>query len=168
MNWLKIKPRVQYWRLFCILAISSIYMGLLISLHFVWYPGWTTITIHSLEENFNRPVKEAVRIFKPLVIVMDFCALVLVLFENGKIRRVLYVCLTGLAVLFTLLSVIYVLPLNEELATLANENLLKEKLLLWMRYNDFRMIVIGLTWLLTVFLISRPGVRSELGGQIDP
>src|SRR5882672_3418038 len=146
MNWLKNKPRVQYWLLFCVLAISSIYMGLLISLHFVWYPGWTTITIQSLEENFNRPVKEAVRIFKPLVIVMDICSLALVLFENGKIRRVLYFCLIGLAVLFTLLSVMYVLPLNEELASLTNEDLLKEKLLLWMRYNDYRMIVISLTW----------------------
>jgi len=146
-------PAIQYSLLFCILVISSLYMGLLISLHLIWYPGWSAITIDTLDLNFSRPAKEAVRIFKPLVIVIDLASIVLIFFTKGKKRRFLSVCLVFLLALFTFISARYVIPLNIELANLTDGRFLNEKLLLWMRYNDYRMVIIILVWLLALALL---------------
>ena len=153
LSLIRYKPAIQYSLLFFILVISSLYLGLLISLHLIWYPGWSTITIDALDLNFSRPAKEAVRIFKPLVIVIDLASIVLIFFAMGKKRRFLSVCLFFLLALFTFISARYVIPLNNELANLTDERFLKEKLLLWMRYNDYRMVIIMLVWLLALALL---------------
>ena len=138
--------------LFYILAVSSIYMGLLISLHLFWYPTWEMISITNLEDNFNQPVLHAVKTFKPLVVILNICALILIPLAKP---RLLFVLLFIFILTFTGISIKYILPLNHTLANLNDEKIISQNLILWMKYNDYRMGIIVATWLLTLYLINR-------------
>lgn len=144
-----------------ILLIASLYLGLLVSLHFVWYPQWGFITPGNIDIDFNEPVNRAVRIFKPLVVILMVCSAILIVVAPKETGRLLPIILFVLIISFSFISIKYILPLNTELKKANNEVFIREKLLLWMRYNDYRMYLVIFIWLLTFGLILKRGNNDK-------
>lgn len=153
----RINRRVQSMLILFILLIASIYLGLLVALHFVWYPQWDFITPGNIDIDFSEPVNRAVRIFKPLVVILIICSAILIVINRNEPGRLLPIILFVLIIAFAFISAKYILPLNTELKKANNEVFIREKLLLWMRYNDYRMYLIIFIWLLTFGLILKRG-----------
>ena len=158
----RINRRIQSMMFLFILLIASIYLGLLVSLHFVWYPQWDFVTPGNIDVDFNEPVNRAVRIFKPLVIILIVCSAILIVIDRKETGKLLPITLFVLIIAFAFISAKYILPLHTELKMAKNEVFIREKLLLWMRYNDYRMYLIIFIWLVTFGLILKRKNRSKV------
>lgn len=147
------KSKIQNVLLVIILAITSIYLGLLISLHFIWYPQWSFINPTNIDFDFNQPVERAVLFFKPLVALLIICGVIFLGISLKKKGRLLPIILFVFIVAFVFISIKYILPLNVELKNTVDSTVIKEKLLNWMKYNDYRMYIIICLWLTTIGIL---------------
>ncbi len=135
---------------------TSIYMGMLWSLHFIFYPSWKEFTIESLSGHFLAPIQEATTFFTFIVPVMMLSGLVMIYFEwKTKLRLIallVYACLLAMLVVGYFL----IGPVNEFIVEgLENGTLLlpvlNEKLMDWMHYNDMRMVLMTIMWLILLY-----------------
>lgn len=136
--------------------VASIYLGLLWSLHFFWYPGWQSIRLATIDTQFTGPVLIAVQFFKILVPFMIIFSMVTVIIEwRSRLRWIsLGILLTVL--LNTVISFFLILPINSTIASgLSSQAALDDLLLEWMRLNDWRMFLSTVIWLLCVVHLLR-------------
>lgn len=135
---------------------TSVYVGLLWSLHFIFYPSWGSITPESVQAHFMGPVNSATAFFTFVVPPMLFAGLVMIWSEWRSNMRV--VAIAAYASLLSMMVVGYWLirPINETIAqTIFDKNLLpgplKEQLVDWMFYNDMRLVIMTIMWLILLF-----------------
>jgi uncharacterized membrane protein len=139
---------------------TSIYLGLLWSLHFIFYPSWVSISPESVEAHFMVPVNAATAFFTVVVPPMLFAGLVMICSEwkNGK----KYTSIAAYVSLLTMMGVGYFLirPVNEAIAKGIEEKTLvatqlNTQLSDWMLYNDMRLVIMTLMWFILLFYFFR-------------
>lgn len=135
---------------------TSVYVGLLWSLHFIFYPSWQSISPEIVEAHFMVPVNAATAFFTIVVPPMLFAGLVMICSEwrNGKKLT----AIAAYASLLTMMCVGYFLirPVNEAIAKGIEDKALlatslSAQLSDWMLYNDIRLVIMTLMWLILLY-----------------
>ena len=154
-NWISISCAVY------IAFITSIYVGLLGSLHYFWYPDLKLITNQNLQEMFILPLSHALSFFQIAVPVMLLMAGLLTLVQWKTELRWIAVWMLVLIIVQTLVSVIFLLPINTQIIENWNrKNDFSLILLEWMKINDIRLLLSIAIWLLClVFFYSKKSSR---------
>ena len=140
---------------------TSIYLGLLWSLHFIFYPGWSAITPETVQAHFLVPVNAATAFFTIVVPPMLLAGLVLIWAEWRSIQRwttmLAYACLWAMMVVGGFL----IRPINEAITQTIQDKTLTATLLTaqladWMLYNDMRLVLMTSMWcILLIYFFNR-------------
>ncbi len=135
---------------------TSIYVGLLWSLHFVFYPSWTSINTESVEAHFLVPVNAATDFFTIVVPGMLLTGLIMVYTEWKTKQRWTALLAYGCLLVMMLVGYFLIRPVNESIAesiaagTLQTDSL-SNQLSDWMCYNDLRGVIMTTMWLIILF-----------------
>jgi len=141
---------------------TSIYVGLLWSLHFIFYPSWSSITPESIQAHFMVPINAATDFFTILVPIMLLAGLVMLYMEwqtKQKWPAILaYACL----LLMMVVGYFLIRPINEEIAanieaSTLHAATLKDQLASWMFYNDLRAVIMTTMWLIILYYFFSKG-----------
>lgn len=160
---------------------TTVYVGVLWTLHFFFYPSWETLTVAIAQNQFILPTSEATRFFWVVVPLMFLTNLVLIISERHD-RNMLVVSLLalGLQSAATYVGQALIIPVNKTIAAeLANESLqqpeLRELLQRWMLLNDVRWLIMSAMWLVMMYyfiakgrLIERVGAQTSAWPQPQP
>ncbi|MCF6280788.1 MAG: DUF1772 domain-containing protein [Candidatus Polarisedimenticolaceae bacterium] len=145
---------------------TSIYVGLLWSLHFIFYPSWASITPASVQGHFMVPVNAATDFFTIVVPLMLIAGLVMVYMEWQTKQR--WPAILAYASLLLMMMVGYFLirPINESImANIETSTLqaaaLKSQLESWMFYNDLRALIMTAMWLIILYYFFSKGDLLE-------
>ena len=145
---------------------TSVYVGLLWSLHFIFYPSWESMTPEALPEHFMVPVNAATDFFTYVVPVMLLTGAILIYTEWKTEQR--WISVLSYVALLVMMMVGYFLiaPVNESIASgIANANLdpeiLEHQLKSWMLYNDIRGVIMTSMWLIIVYYFISKGNLLE-------
>jgi len=135
---------------------TSIYVGLLWALHFIFYPSWKSITPDSVQEHFMVPVNAATAFFTIVVPVMLLSGLVMICSEwkNGKKITTIAAYLSLL--LMMIVGYFLIKPINDAVAkSIADKTLdsphLAAQLADWMFYNDLRLVIMTAMWMILLY-----------------
>lgn len=150
---------------------TSVYVGLLWSLHFIFYPSWSSMTPEAIPGHFMVPVNAATAFFTVVVPIMLFAGLVLIVAEWKTQQR--WIAILAFALLLTMMVVGYFLigPVNNTIAAAIVENTLEPVLLAsqlksWMLYNDMRCVIMTAMWLtLVYYFISKGELLEKFSNQ---
>lgn len=164
MERVEVRPHRRGWMIHMLGVIStvyvsfvaSIYLGLLWSLHFFWYPGWKSISLDTVQTQFTDPVLIAVQFFKILIPLMIIFSMVTVIIEWRSRLRLIALGIFLTVLVNTAISFFLILPVNSAIASgLSSQAALDDLLLEWMRLNDWRMLLSTVIWLLCVVHLLR-------------
>ena len=147
---------------------TSIYIGLLWALHFIFYPGWNAIGPETVAAHFMVPVDAATAFFTIVVPPMLLAGIVLIWAEWRTPQR----CVTMLAygLFWSMMGVggYLIRPINESIAAAIKNNTLDAVTLTrqlkdWMFYNDLRMVIMTIMWCLLFYYFYN---RNNSGEQV--
>jgi hypothetical protein len=145
---------------------TSVYVGLLWSLHFIFYPSWKSMTPEALPDHFMVPVNAATAFFTYVVPLMLLTGAILIYAEWKTKQR--WICILSYAALLLMMVVGYFLiaPVNESIAAgIASANLdplkLEGQLENWMLFNDMRCVIMTTMWLIIVYYFISKGNLLE-------
>jgi hypothetical protein len=135
---------------------TSIYVGLLWSLHFIFYPSWQSITPEAVEAHFMVPVNAATAFFSIVVPLMLFAGLVMICVEWKNGKRITAISAYASLLLMMCVGYFLIRPVNEAIAKGIEENTLlatslSAQLSDWMLYNDMRLVIMTLMWLILLY-----------------
>lgn len=132
--------------------VSSIYMGVMWSLHYFWYEGWSALKLDNVAEHFVGPTSRATEFFTILVPIMFAVTIIMIIMEWKK--RTLWptlVIFLGIA-LSTYVGYFLIIPINKEIAAgLATQEDLNAHLEKWMYLNNVRKDTTTVMWLGCLF-----------------
>jgi uncharacterized membrane protein len=149
---------------------TSIYVGLLWSLHFIFYPSWSSITPESIQAHFMVPINAATDFFTILVPIMLLAGLVMIYMEWQTKQKWPAILAYASLLLMMMVVVGYFLirPINEEIvanieASTLQATVLKGLLDSWMFYNDLRAVIMTSMWLIILYyFFSKGDITSKL------
>ncbi|MDH5232948.1 MAG: DUF1772 domain-containing protein [Gammaproteobacteria bacterium] len=132
---------------------TSVYVGLLWSLHFIFYPSWQSINADSIAEHFLVPVNAATSFFTFVVPFMLLAGLVMIYFEWKTSQRWTALLAYGSLLLMMVVGGFLIRPVNEWIAAALEKGnvdslLLQEQLKDWMLYNDMRLLIMTTMWII--------------------
>lgn len=138
---------------------TSIYVGLLWSLHFIFYPSWTSISTESVEAHFLVPVNAATDFFTIIVPGMLLTGLIMVYAEWKTKQRWTALLAYGCLMVMMLVGYFLIRPVNESItesiaAGTLQTDALSNQLGDWMCYNDLRGVIMTTMWLIILFYYS--------------
>ncbi len=138
---------------------TSIYVGLLWSLHFIFYPSWTSISPESVEAHFLVPVNAATDFFTIVVPGMLLTGLVMVYAEWKTKQRWTALLAYGCLLVMMFVGYFLIRPVNESITENITSGTLQADVLSnqlndWMCYNDLRGVIMTAMWLIILFYYS--------------
>ncbi len=141
---------------------TSIYVGLLWSLHFIFYPSWSTITPESIQAHFMVPINAATDFFTILVPIMLLAGLVMVYMEWHTKQKWLAILAYASLLLMMVVGYFLIRPINEVIAANIEASTLqaaalKDQLESWMFYNDLRAVIMTTMWLIILYYFFSKG-----------
>jgi hypothetical protein len=146
---------------------TTLYVGVLWSMRFFWYPSWGQITLADVPVHFMGPTSRATAFFTVVVPLMFLTGVIMVAAE----RKTPMVFLAALALLCiasaTFVGQYYIIPVNKEIvAGLPTQELLHDKLGAWMEYNTIRFWLMTLMWgVMMLYFVLRGHLLSALAGR---
>lgn len=131
---------------------TTLYVGVLWSLRFFWYPTWRIYTAENYYDHFIPPTQAATRFFTIVVPVMFLCHVIMVWKEWKTNMRWIAVgalaCLSGA----TYVGQLHIIPINKILAGhITDEARVTDLLQQWMFLNDIRWVFMTIAWLLMMY-----------------
>jgi len=145
---------------------TSIYVGLLWSLHFIFYPSWSSITPDAVEAHFIVPINAATDFFTIIVPLMLIAGLVMIYAEWQTKQK--WPAILAYANLLLMMVVGYFLirPVNESIvanieASTLQVAALNSQLESWMFYNDLRAVIMTMMWLIILYYFFSKGDLTE-------
>lgn len=135
---------------------TSIYVGLLWSLHFIFSSSWENVRPDQAAQQFMMPVDSATRFFTVVVPPMLLSGLILLVVEWKTRQRnkaiAAYACLWSMMVVGGYM----IRPINEWVTEQLQQGSLQADALRmhlqdWMFYNDVRMIIMTTLWLILLW-----------------
>ena len=139
------------------LFVTTIYVGLMWSLHFFWFPSWQQVAASEFRSHFESPVREATQFFTYLVPVQLLSLGIFAWIEfKGKYRWLTLLSFIIMSATHTF-AVILIFPINRALSAVGTPDAeIRSGLQQWMMYNDIRGILATTVWtLLLVYLIKK-------------
>ena len=148
----------------CITFVSSIYLGLLASLHYFWYPDWP---VEGEPANMHRvfvmPLTRALNFFTIAVPIMCVASLFLIYAAWRTNLRWPALWAGILILIHTLVSIIKLMPLNDTIIEMIAANRDHRQLLIeWMEINDFRLILTTIVWALSLVMVYQSGQKMRV------
>lgn len=128
--------------------VASIYMGIMWSLHYFWYPGWQVLTHSNVHDHFIGPTSLATKFFTILVPIAILACIVMVITEwKTKLRWPAIMAFLGI-IGATLVGQLLIIPINDTIASGVSSDLqLNELLTRWIMLNNWRMFITTIMWL---------------------
>lgn len=157
-RWLAVNHSIILWG-------STLYAGVLWSLHFFWFPSWEHLTVANYYENFIPQTLAATKFFTFWVPVTFVC-LVIMLWSERK-TRLRWVPWAGLLCLgiSTGVGTLLIIPINKFLAThITDQAVLTERLTRWIFLNNIRWVTETSAWLVMVYYF---GAKGRLPQRIE-
>lgn len=148
-----------------ILFGSTLYCGVLWSLHFFWFPTWTNLKVDNYYNQFIPQTTAATSFFTVVVPIVFLCLLIMA-FSEWK-TRFRWVPIAGLVLLAASTGVgqMLIIPINKTLAQgISDQAQLSASLERWMSLNDFRWVTETLAWLVMMYYFIAKG---ELPARIN-
>lgn len=135
---------------------TSIYVGLLWSLHFIFYPSWNSITPASVQDHFMVPVNAATAFFTVVVPIMLVAGAVMIYCEWRTRQRWVAVLAYASLLLMMVVGGFLIRPINERIAAQIEAGTLDASALSallgdWMLYNDLRLVIMTAMWLVLLY-----------------
>jgi len=128
--------------------IASWHMGLMISVVLFWYPSWNGLTINTTQNNFDIPAQMATKLFVKLVPIAITTAFIMIV-ANWKttLRWPAIFALIGLTGA-SVMAKYFLFPINDIIyAGVKTQEELKQLLIKWIAFNNWRVFFSCLTWL---------------------
>jgi hypothetical protein len=134
--------------------VSSLHMGLMVSVFLFWYPSWEGLTLATIHDNFGIPAKLATNLFVILIPIMFLtCAVTIVSEWKTSLKWPAIVTLLG-SFGSTAMAYYFLFPINNQIAAgLPTQADLAATLQRWMRLNDIRVCFSVSTWLAVLVFI---------------
>jgi hypothetical protein len=129
--------------------VSSMHMGLMVSIVLFWYASWTGLTLDTIQNNFGIPALLATKLFVILIPIMMLTASIMIITEwkTPALRWTSIVVLIGIMG-STAMAKYFIFPINDIIyAGVKTNEELKTLLLKWMELNNWRVFFSVLTWL---------------------
>jgi hypothetical protein len=141
---------------------TTVYMGLLWSLHFFWYPSWEVMNVGNVPDHFVLPTNEATRFFTIVVPIMFVGSAVMIWQEwKTKFRWHAIISMLGIAGVMAVRQ-FFIIPVNSAIAAGVSQAKLTELLAEWMLLNDIRWYIVNVMWLaLMIYFLQRPSISKE-------
>jgi glucan phosphoethanolaminetransferase (alkaline phosphatase superfamily) len=141
---------------------TTVYMGVLWSLHFFWYPSWEVMNTANVQDHFILPTSAATKFFTIVVPIMFVTSLVLIWLE-WRTRFRWHAIIAFLGVLgATLVGQLLIIPVNKTIAGGVEESQLQGLLQEWMSLNDIRWIIVTIMWLaLMIYFLMKPSLSEQ-------
>jgi Domain of unknown function (DUF1772) len=140
------------------LFVTTIYVGLMWSLHFFWFPSWQEVASTDFRNHFEVPVREATRFFTYLVPIQLLSLGILAWIEfRGRFR---WLTLSSFIIMSAthVLAIILIFPINRKLSAVGTPELeVRSGLQQWMMYNDGRGFLATTVWFLLLVYILKKG-----------
>ena len=130
------------------LFVSSLHMGLMVSVFLFWYPSWVGLTLATIHDNFGIPAQLATNLFVILIPIMFITSAIMIISEwKTNIKWPAIVILLG-SLGSTVMAYYFLFPLNNIIAAgLPTQAALTDILKKWMVLNDYRVAFSVTTWL---------------------
>jgi hypothetical protein len=127
--------------------VSSLHMGLMVSVLLFWYPTWISLTLTTIHENFSIPAKLATNLFIVLIPIMFITSAIMIISEwKTPLKWPAIVILLG-SLGSTTMAYYFLFPLNDIIAAgVPTQAGLTEILKKWMVLNDYRVFFSVTTW----------------------
>jgi len=144
---------------------TTMYVGVLWSLHFFWFPTWTGLTVENYYDQFIPKTSAATRFFTVVVPIMFACHLLMCWKEwRTRMRWVAVGSLAMLAVA-TYVGTMHIIPVNKILAgRLTDQAQVTELLKKWMFLNDIRWVCMTISWALLMYYFASKARRADKAG----
>jgi hypothetical protein len=142
---------------------TTLYVGVLWSLHFFWFPTWTTLKVENYYDQFIPQTTAATKFFTIVVPIM-FLAHVIMCWKEWKHGK-RWISLAALAMLSgaTYVGTQHIIPVNKILkGHLTDQAQVTELLQKWMSLNDIRMVLMTSSWLLLMYYFGSKARRADL------
>jgi len=137
---------------------TTMYAGVLWSLHFFWFPTWRHLRVETYYEQFIPQTTAATQFFT-IVVPLMFASLIIIIIQEWK-TTLKWVGLAGLLTLgaATFFGTMRIIPINKTLkAGITDQAQLNNLLGQWIQLNETRFILLSLLWLIFVFYVLRKG-----------
>lgn len=136
---------------------TTIYVGVLWSMHFFWYPSWKAMNLENAKPFFVDTTTNATKFFWIVVPLMMLTNAIMIISE-WKTRHkwpaiIALLCQCGASYVGQGL----IIPINKTIAAgLPSNEALTSLLMQWMQYNDIRWVIMTIMWVtLMYFFISK-------------
>jgi MFS superfamily sulfate permease-like transporter len=140
-------PRLLVLNNAVLFLCCAIYLGTGVSLVFFQFPLEPKLTVDNYRLIFVEPVTNATRFFTYMTIVMLFAAAIMLVTEWFSGLRWVPTIVLLAVVASTLLTLIWILPLNDRLAKgIADANELKTTFSSWASLNRVRVSLWAVQW----------------------
>lgn len=141
---------------------TTVYMGVLWSLHYFWYPSWEVLNVGNVQDHFILPTSAATRFFTIVVPLMFLTSGIMIWQEwRTKFRWHAIIGFLGVSGA-TIVGWFLIIPVNKTIAAGVTPDKLGELLDRWMMLNDIRWILVTIMWLsLIVYLLMRPSIDEN-------
>ncbi len=146
---------------------ATLYCGVLWSLHYFWFPTWSTLNVDNYYDQFIPQTDAATKFFTIVVPVMFLAGIVMMVTEWKTRQRWVAILASACIVAATLVGTMLSIPVNKILKThITDQAVLTDLLQKWMQYNDIRMALLTLMWLtIMYYFISKGNLVAVLGGK---
>jgi len=134
--------------------VSSLHMGLMVSVLLFWYPSWVGLTLTTIHDNFGIPAKLATNLFV-ILIPINFltCGIMIISEWKTNLKWPAIATLLG-SFGSTAMAYFFLFPINNAIAAgLPTQAELTSTLQRWMRLNDIRVVFSASTWLAVLVFI---------------
>ncbi len=142
---------------------TTLYVGVLWSLHFFWFPTWTNLKVENYYDQFIPQTTAATKFFTVLVPIMFLAHLIMCWKEwKGNMRWPSLAAL-GMLATATYVGTQHIIPVNKILkGHLTDQVQVTELLKKWMSLNDIRMALMTASWCLLMYYFAVKARRSDL------
>jgi hypothetical protein len=149
----------------CIFFGTTLYAGVLWSLHFFWFPSWTKLTVANYYDQFIPQTSTATRFFTVVVPIMFLCNAIMIKVEWKTRMRwasiLALICVSG----STYVGQMHIIPINKILkGGIADQARLTDLLSQWMHLNDIRWVLMTVGWLTMMYYFGSKSMRADAAG----
>jgi len=137
---------------------TTLYVGILWSLRFFWFPSWTKLRVDNYFDQFVPQTDAATAFFTIVVPIMFISIIVMAIAEWKTSYR--WVPLSAFVFLgsATYVGTMHIIPVNKILKqTITDQARLTELMLKWMSLNDIRWVLLTLMWLVLMYYFLAKG-----------
>ncbi len=144
---------------------ATVYVGVLWALRFFWYPSWEVIDVASVQDHFINPTSAATDFFWIVVPIMFVANGIMIFLERKTRHRWTFVVALAAISGASYIGQQLIIPVNETIAQgITDQARLTEYLTDWMKYNDWRWMVMNVMWLaLVYYYIAKGDLMSKWG-----